>query len=539
MANGLHTTATQRNRHFMEAAPAIVPTPAPAGRLLLVDDEENILRSIKRVLRRGNWDIQTATEGEQALALIQTFKPQVVISDFRMPGMNGVELLARVKQELPRSQRIMLTGQADQHAVEEAINRSEIYRFIAKPWDDVQLVLTVKSAFDQVALQEENARLYELTQATNDELRQLNMELEARVAQRTQMLSVAKREWEKSFDSIHDPLAIVRMDNFEIVRANLAYAKAAGHLVTEAARKNCHAFLFGGNAPCGGCALEEARRTGTEARTELKVKGRTWEVNIYPMVEDGLAVCSYRDVTDQRELTRRMVDAEKMAAVGQLAGGVAHEINNPLGGILAFAQLMQRDEGRSKDDLESLSLIEESAMRCKRIVESLLKVSRKSREDERRILDLNKSVEDSALLFQARLKSAPRAKLSLKLSAEPVMVEADAGQVAQVLLNLLTNALQALPGEEGTVTVTTGTGREGAFFSVSDTGVGMDESVRAHIFEPLFTTKAPGVGTGLGLSIAYRIVEDHGGKFTVVSQPQQGATFTVSLPPHPAPQPRS
>ena len=509
---------------------AVTTPEAERGRLLLVDDEENILRSIKRVLRRGNWDIEIASDGESGLEQVRRFRPHVVISDFRMPGMNGVEFLARVKAESPRTQRIMLTGQADQHAVEDAINRSEIYRFVAKPWDDAQLVLTVRSAFEQVALLEENERLYRLTQDQNEELRSLNHDLEERVDQRTRALSTAKREWEKSFDSIHDPLAIIRVENHEVVRANVAYARLSGQPIEELAERTCHRVLFGRETPCDTCPMREAMASKQEHRTELSHLGRIYALSVYPMVEDGLAVCAYRDVTEEREIARRMLETEKMAAVGQLAGGVAHEINNPLGGILAFAQLMKRDPGRSPQDLEGLSLIEESALRCKRIVESLLRVSRRHREDDRRLLDLSRCIEDAVVLFQARLKGSPHARLELQLAEGLPPVCADAGQLGQVLLNLLTNGLQALPDERGTLTVQSAPARGGCVFRVSDTGVGIDASVRARMFEPLFTTKPPGVGTGLGLSIAYRIVQDHGGTITVDSEPGKGSTFTIFIP---------
>ncbi len=108
-------------------------TAASPGRLLVVDDEENILRSLRRVLRHGDWEIRTALDAERGLAELSSFTPEVVLSDFRLPGMNGAEFLALVKERMPRAQRILLTGHADQRAIEEAINRSEIFRFIAKP----------------------------------------------------------------------------------------------------------------------------------------------------------------------------------------------------------------------------------------------------------------------------------------------------------------------------------------------------------------------------------------------------------------------
>ncbi|MGO9832218.1 MAG: response regulator, partial [Myxococcaceae bacterium] len=157
--------------------PALSSAVSP-GRLLVVDDEENILRSLRRVLRHGDWEIRTALDAEQGLLELASFTPEVVLSDFRLPGMNGAEFLARVKERMPRAQRILLTGHADQRAIEEAINRSEIFRFIAKPWNDSQLLLTVQSAFEQFAVASENERLSEITRKQHDELRLLNADLE-------------------------------------------------------------------------------------------------------------------------------------------------------------------------------------------------------------------------------------------------------------------------------------------------------------------------------------------------------------------------
>jgi two-component system NtrC family sensor kinase len=512
----------------MEPAMRIAPA---QGRLLVVDDEENILKSLRRVLRSGDWEIRTALDGERGLQLLENFTPEVVICDFRLPGMNGADFLAQVKQRIPLAQRIMLTGHADQRAIEEAINRSEIFRFIAKPWNDSALLLTVQSAFEQYAVQAENAHLQEVTRGQNEELRALNAELEQRVQQRTRLLVVAKREWELSFDSLDLPLAVVRGADWTVRRANVAYARVAG-LPVQGISQNppCHRYLFGRDTPCPGCPLKQAIKSGREGRAEIEHKGRTYVLDVYPMAEEGQAVCAYRDVTDERAMTVRLVETEKMAAVGQLAGGVAHEINNPLAGILTFAQLMKRDAGRSGQDLDSLQLIEESALRCKRIVESLLQFSRRSQEGERRPFDLNRCVEDAAFLFRAQLKKAPHATLRVQTEPELPQVIGDTGQMAQVALNLLQNALYALMGDQGTLTVTTGRRDTHVFFSVQDTGAGIESSVLPRIFEPSFTTKPPGEGTGLGLAIAYRIVQDHGGRFEIQTRIGEGSTFTVLLP---------
>ena len=225
--------------------PALRMSPAQ-GRLLVVDDEENILKSLRRVLRSGDWEIRTALDGERGSASSSSSRPRWSSRISACPGMNGADFLPSVKQRIPLAQRIMLTGHADQRAIEEAINRSEIFRFIAKPWNDSALLLTVQSAFEQYKVHAENARLQEVTRAQNEELRAANVELEERVQQRTRLLVVAKREWELSFDSLDLPLAVVRGADHSVRRANVAYARVAGRPVQGVSQNPpCHQFLFG------------------------------------------------------------------------------------------------------------------------------------------------------------------------------------------------------------------------------------------------------------------------------------------------------
>ena len=507
------------------------PLVAATGKLLLVEAHENARGSLERLLRQGSWMVEAVPNAKRALELLKGFVPEVVISDFRLPALDGLELLSRVKQLSPRTQRILVAEAGDRAQIEAALARPESVGLLFRPVHEAQLLLAVRSAFEQAAIAKENERLQQLTVKQNEEFRRLSSELEDRILQRTQLLINAKRDWEMSFDSIDLPLALVDGEDLALRRANLAYARTAQRPIQDiAARPRCYQFLFGRNEPCTGCPLTSAMVSGQERRAEITHDGRTYVLSIYPMVEEGQAVCSYREVTEERAMTRRLIESEKMAAVGQLAGGVAHEINNPLGGILAFAQLMQRDEGRPAADKEALALIEQSAIRCKRIVESLLKFSRRSHTDEKRAFDLSRCVEDAALLFRAQIKACPRVGMEVSLASGLPPVWGDPGQLGQVVLNLLQNGLQALPDARGTLGVETGHDGERCFFRVSDTGCGIEPAHLTHIFEPSFTTKPPWEGTGLGLAIAYRIVEDHGGRFEVETSVGTGSRFIVSLP---------
>jgi two-component system NtrC family sensor kinase len=281
-----------------------------------------------------------------------------------------------------------------------------------------------------------------------------------------------------------------------------------------------HAY---GTLPCPSRCLVPAAGA---AEREATFADRTWLVSSFPVDGEGAMVVSFKDVTDEREVTRRLFHAEKMAAVGQLAGGVAHEINNPLGGILAFAQLMSRED-RSAEDQESLRLIQDAAVRAKRIVESLLRFSRRPREEERGPVDLARVADDALFLLQSQLKDG---RFEIERRYEPAIALGNANQLQQIFVNLIVNALQAMGGS-GKLALAVGPAAPGRVrLSVSDTGPGVRPEIAKRIFEPFFTTKPEGQGTGLGLSICYQIAEEHGGAVRVEPAPERGATFVVELP---------
>ncbi len=484
--------------------------------LLLVDDDEHVRRALRRVLRRTQHEILDAPDAAVGLELLSRQPVNVVVSDYRMPGMSGVEFLRLVKERYPQIQRVLLTGQADTSAIEEAVNQSEIFRFIWKPWDDSHLLLTIQSAVDQYFLQEENLRLESLLTVRNAELERLNRDLDAKLEARTKALKRAADEWRTCFDAIGDPLAIVR--ECEVVRANSAFAGKAGVAVTELAGLRCEAHGFGA-LPCPTPHI-----SGNFER-EITFRERSWLLRSFAFGE-GASVVVYKDVTDEREVTRRLFQAEKMAAIGQLAGGVAHEINNPLGGILAFAQIMSREQ-RSEQDLEYLELISDAAMRAKRIVESLLRFSRRPRDDERGAVDLACVVDDALFLLHSHLGTG---KVEVVKDLQSVTAVGNANQLQQIVVNLVVNAIQAMDGQ-GTIEIETAPASDGrAELRVSDSGPGVPAELAGRVFEPFFTTKPEGKGTGLGLSICYRIAEEHGGTIRLERGTGGGACFVVDLP---------
>ena len=231
-----------------------------------------------------------------------------------------------------------------------------------------------------------------------------------------------------------------------------------------------------------------------------------------------------------RAAQAQLVEAQKLAAIGQLGAGVAHEINNPLAGILGNAQLMLLDRSEADPDFESLRKIEQSAKRCKEITQNLLRFSQQREKPELRPMDLNAAVRDALGLAHNALRSEG-VTLSLELSPAPVRVRGDPGHLAQVLLHLLTNARTAmLRTPHKRLVLRTGEAKGQGFLQVEDSGKGISPEHLPRIFEPFFTTKDVWSNVGLGLSVVYRVVQEAGGRVEVESQAGRGSRFTVRLP---------
>lgn len=502
--------------------------------ILVVDDEREVRLALRRTLERDGYTVVEASDGSSALGLMADCNPAVVISDYRMAGVDGVFVLKKAKALFPAAQRIMLTGHADMNTVEEAINEGEVHRFLSKPWDIDQLLDVVKSAVERHLLVLENSRLLELTRAQNTQLSELAEGLESKVNERTELLIRAKRAWEKTFDAIVDPFALIDV-NLNLVRGNLAWAEAVGVDIREAPGM-AYYTLFGGALPEESCPVSETFRTREGATAEIPSgdESRVYRVWTFYMEDesgsagDARVVAHYKDVTEQVSMERQLVQSEKLAAVGQLAGGVAHEINNPLSAILAFSQLGIRDVDEGDELHEFLTEIEEAAQRCKEIVRNLLTFSRAPQRSDLKEVDVNDIVRRAGTLMGHEFDKG-QVSLNLRLEEGLPPVSGSGNQLMQVIVNFMSNAVGAIGGV-GTVDVSTTSHGGCVRVSVTDSGPGVPEEYLQKIFEPFFTTKEEGKGTGLGLSVSYGIIQAHKGTIHVTNNREGGATFSFELP---------
>jgi len=354
-----------------------------------------------------------------------------------------------------------------------------------------------------------------------------------------EMVRRAKEQWETAFDALSEGIAVVD-DEGRVRRSNRALASLLGMPLQSVVGTPLGEALLG--KPHGLQDLLAATRRGERpaplvARSErLKRTVRVNVAHIPGAATEQSIVVMVEDVTEQQALETQLVQSEKLAAVGQLVSGVAHELNNPLTSIAGLSEFLLEQKELGKKDRGHLQVIQEQAERAGRIVRNLLTFARKG-SAERVPVDLNDVIRRTLSLtaYDLKLKDV---SVERELSGALPDVFGDRHGLQQVVLNLVTNAAQAVAENprERPRDITVSTWFDGqVHLRVADSGPGIPDEVAQSIFTPFFTTKEPGKGTGLGLSITYSIVESHGGQITLEPRSARGgAAFRVDLPPAPA-----
>jgi two-component system NtrC family sensor kinase len=235
---------------------------------------------------------------------------------------------------------------------------------------------------------------------------------------------------------------------------------------------------------------------------------------------------------ERSRLQKQLMHADRLATIGQLAAGVAHELNEPLSSILGFAQLLERSAGMPEGARPDIQKIVTASLHAREIIKKLLLFARQT-PTFKGPMDLNRVILGAIDLFK-RYFEREQTELVCVLCPQMPVMRGDAGQLTQVLVNLVVNAVQAMP-QGGRLTIQTHVQDSHAVCIVEDTGVGMTEEIQDRLFVPFFTTKEVNQGTGLGLPVVHGIVTSHGGTIEVGSQPGKGTTFTIRLPIDPAP----
>ncbi len=482
-------------------------------RILVVDDTEANRYTVARHLRKAGYRVTEAADGRRALEYVAQEIPDVMVLDIRMPDVDGLEVVRRVRADPrlahlpiihvsasftdPESQAAGLDGGAD--------------GYLTHPVEPLVLLATVRAL-----------------------LRTRTAEREARAAEAA---------WRATFEAIGDGVCVVSPEG-RVERCNVAFEGIVGatglqgRLLTD---------LFPPLATVPEppfVALADGRPL---MGTELAIEEKRVQVSARPMPEgEGAgprAVCVVTDVTRQRAAEMRLQQAQRLEAAGQLAGGIAHEINNMMTVILGLSDFMSRSPELSPSHQRDMSEIGKAAGRGADMARQLLAFTRRQILHPK-LLDLNATLARMGRLV-SQLLGADR-EVSLHLSPDAGLVYADDGQLEQVLLNLSLNARDAM-GPGGQFTIATARERLDSAFAAahpgieirpgdyvritgSDTGAGMDPETLERAFEPFFTTKPVGEGTGLGLATVYGIVKQSNGYIWADSTPGGGTSFRIYLP---------
>ncbi len=557
--------------------------PRPAARIFIVEDEALVAMELEdRLCGMGYEVCGRAARGAGAVDAIVRAEPDLVLMDIRLAddvtGIDVAEQL-RVRSDVPV---VFLTAYSDDDLTGRA-RRVQPFGFLVKPFQEREVRVNIEIALYKHAAERElvhhrerleelvrertrelesaNRRLaLEITErkAAEDELRAIRDALAARVDSRTEELeraTEALRESRELFDLFmtHSPaIGFVKDDLGRLVYVSPSYVERILGDATREWRGKTTGELWP-DAPAAVLdvlqahdaeVLAHGHSTSVEELIPTRAGAQSWLTFRFPIPRpDGTRFVAGMalDITERKQLEERLTQAQKMDAIGRLAGGVAHDFNNLLTAILVsceFALGNLEDDHAVRVDVERAK---GAAERAAALTRRLLAFSR-HKPSQRQVVELTELVGDVTSLLRRVVPED--VALITHVDPGPFWVKADAGQLEQVIMNLVLNARDALPsGGEISITLRHATdeptARDAAAdafpgrcvaLSVRDTGVGMPPEVMRRIFEPFFTTKAVGAGTGLGLTTAYGIVRDHDGQIWAESEVGVGSTFWVLLP---------
>ncbi len=498
------------------------------NKLLLIDDEPDILRVLSRSLRADGYEVSTAENGEEGLNRFREEQPPIVLTDIKMPGMDGIEVLKQIKQEAPGTEVIMVTGHGDIENAIEALKYGAS-DFINKPVRDEALSVALKRAKEKIEIRRQ--------------LEEYTVNLEKKVAEATRELRRKTNFMAKLIRSSNDGI-VATDDDFTVVIYNPGAERIFGYSADEVIEKRSAEAIFPKEVVAAFREQEHRpaddaelpwRETTLPAKDGSPIPVRFAGTLLYEKGRVVGSVAFFQDLREIKRLEKELVHAERLAAVGQTVAGLAHGIKNILHGLKGGSYLV--DIGIDQDKPDKLKtgwdMIQRNIGRTADLVMDLLSYA-KERDPEYEPCRPNEIVTDVCGLISEKAKEN---EIAVATDLDPGIGEEvmDPRTIHTALLNLASNAVDACIFDENTdkqwqVLLTTKREPDGLIrFTVSDNGSGMSQEVRQKLFTSFFSTKGHR-GTGLGLLVTRKLIEEHGGTIDVDSAPGQGTVFTVRLP---------
>jgi two-component system cell cycle sensor histidine kinase/response regulator CckA len=493
------------------------PTTADSVRVLVVDDDKQLLRTLSDILRRRGYTPQVASSGREGLAIAaESPHPAIALVDLRLPDMDGLELVGRLRVLSELTEMVILTGNASIDSAVRAL-REHSHDYLVKPVAPEQLLITVSRA--------------------SERWRRRHIEEELRLTEERSHLLL---------ENISDIVAVVDKEA-RITYASPSLVRRLGYSLDEVTGRDATMLIHSEDRVRVAELLQTALADpGATAAVEVRVRHRdslwrTLECHVTnlkdrPVIKGFLITA--RDVTEARRLEAQFLQAQKMETVGNLAGGVAHDFNNILTAVIGFSDLVLSRPELDTDIRDEVQEIRKAGERAARVTRQLLTFSRQHATEPQ-------DVQIGSLLSELSqmLRTLVGEDIAFEIRTDPELapIHVDPTHVEQVVLNLVVNARDAMPkggalileavnstvrlqGDDG---VAPG---EYVRLTVRDSGVGMPEHVRERALEPFYTTKEPGKGTGLGLSTCYGILKQANGGIVIQSHVGAGTTVHTYWP---------
>jgi PAS domain S-box-containing protein len=512
-------------------------------RILIIDDDPSLRKTLADILRIKGYETLAARDGSEGLALLRENVVNLVLIDLGLPDISGLDVLARVRTEHPSTEAIILTGNATLDSAIEATNRGA-FSYLIKPYEMEQLLLLVRRAVEK-------------QQAINE------------------LKSVTDSLW-MIFNSAYDAIFIHELDG-NIIDVNDKMLEMYGINRDEVTRYSIRDDYSAPDnptdqLPCKWHDAMSGKSQFFEWKAQRPKDGTAFDAEVFlrkiTFRKKDVIMATVRDISERKQadtnikkMQSQIIQQEKLASLGQLAAGVAHEINNPIGfissNLRSLAKYVERyvqfislvdsvvqhvcpdesrkeiDEGRRRLKIDHVSrdihqLIEESIDGTKRVTKIVQDLKSFARIDgaERTHVDINECLDSNINVAWNEIKYV--ATLNKEYGELPPLL-CYPQQLNQVFMNLLINAAQAMD-KMGEISIKTWSDGDNVFVAISDTGKGIPPVVMGRIFDPFFTTKEVGKGTGLGLSISYDIIKKHNGEIAVQSEAGKGTCFTLKLP---------
>ncbi|MEW6378425.1 MAG: response regulator [bacterium] len=489
--------------------------------ILLIDDEPGIRLTFSRMLEKEGYTVRTASNFQEAQEILHNHNLDVVVSDILIPGTSGIEVLKLVKDYSPDMPVIMITGEPNIDTAIESV-RQGAYDYLSKPISRQQLCGAVARAIERKWLTDERKRLEE------ENLR-YRKELEDKVRERTRALEELNTFINNVIESISSALIALDLSGSITMVNTHAFEFLQGKSRAEIIGKNYQQVFPKDLAQALHKVIQEEDWMHSH---EFELGDQTLGYSVSLLLDNEQKVKGnviiMRDISEKKKLEQELIQSEKLATLGLLAGKISHEMGNPLFGILGYAELLEAKYPKEK----YIRLMINQALRLKKMTKDLLTIS-KPKPPLISSVDINKVLVETLDFLRDVTGQIKYHEIVQEYYPQLPLIQGDEEQLKQVFINLIVNASQAMKNQsqKNILTVGTGIAEEGKMVMalVQDTGCGIAPADIDRIFDPFYTTKGE-EGTGLGMAVIREIINKHHDRMHIESRIGEGTRVTVLLP---------